>query len=185
MKLRHLFAGLVLSVAAALAQADSNRTSYAWMTKLHGDWALSPAAQQEGKATKHKVVAPLVGTDKVAMSFRVIGKGSTVQENLLPGTGKEMATMYHCNDFKACSQVRGTHYCAKQNQPAVVLEKNSGNQISFACDMNTALCQSNEEHVHNISHELSNSGKHLKTTYTIFKDGKFKKNSTYHFDRKS
>ena len=155
------------------------------LTKLQGEWKLAPADKQEGGATKKGPAAKLIGTDKTAMNFKVIGKGSTVQESLLPGTGKEMATMYHCDSFKNCSQIKATHYCAKQNQPKLVLDStaSSANVITMACDPSSALCNSNDGHVHKITHEMADS-KYLKTTYTIFKDGKFKKNSIYHFVRK-
>lgn len=175
----------VSTAAIATEPAGSALGQYELLTKLQGDWILSPANVQEGKTTEHKIVTPLMGTNNVAMSFKVIGKGSTVQENLLPGTGKEMATMYHCNKFKECTQVFATHYCAKQNQPELTAVSQIGDStIVLSCDMKTALCNSSEGHVHKITHELSNNNNHLKTTYTIYKDGKFKKDSIYHFDRK-
>ena len=160
---------------------------YKTLTLLEGDWVLSPADKQEGGATKKGPAAKLIGTDATAMSFKVIGKGSAVQENLLPGTDKEMATMYHCSDFKSCTQVEAKHYCAKQNQPELVLDTGNSNDsvIVMACDMSTALCNSSEGHVHMIKHELSQDNSHLKTTYTIYSNGKLEKDSTYHFDRKN
>ena len=151
---------------------------------LEGEWILSPANLQQGKATKHKLVAPLVGTDNVAMDFKLVGKGSTVQETLLPDTKKEMVSMYHCKDA-ACSQVKATHYCVKQNQPEMIADPAStASMLIYGCDMSTELCQSGQNHIHKITHEVSDSGKHLKTTYTSWKDSKFLKDSTYHFDRK-
>ena len=132
---------------------DNARPQYQSMTTLQGEWGLSPAGQQQGKATQHKLVTPLIGTDTTAISFKLIGKGSTVQENLLPATKKEMVTMYHCGDME-CSQLKATHYCIKQN------------------------------HVHKITHELSENGNHLKTTYTSYNNGAYLKDSIYHFDRK-
>ncbi len=127
----------------------------------------------------------MIGTDAVAMSFRVIGKGSTVQENLLPGTAKEMATMYHCNDV-SCGRIEAKHYCAKQNQPELIVDPSasSGDTLVLNCDMNTALCQSKQNHIHRITHQLSADGQHLKTTYTSFMDAKYLKDSVYHFVRK-
>ena len=163
--------------------ANDARALYDWMKGLEGEWVLSPSDKQEGKATQHKLVAPLVGTDAIAMSFKLIGKGSTVQENLLPGTKKEMVTMYHCRDA-SCSQLKATHYCVKQNQPEMLVELSSAeDKLVYNCDMSTELCQSGQDHVHKITHELSSDGKHLKTTYTSWKDGKHLKNSVYHFDR--
>ncbi len=162
-----------------------NATQIYQSTKaLEGEWVLSPADKQQGKATKHKLVAPLVGTDAVAMKFKLVGKGSTVQESLLPGTKKEMVSMYHCKDV-ACSQVKATHYCVKQNQPEMVADPASTtSRLVYDCDMSTELCQSGQNHIHKITHEVSAGGKHLKTTYTSWKDSKYLKDSSYHFDRK-
>lgn len=179
-----IFMALSLFVYNVLA-ASPALNNYKTLASLEGDWKLASAEKQEGGATKKGPAAKLIGTDKTAMSFKVIGKGSTVQENLLPGSGKEMATMYHCNDFKNCSQVKATHYCAKQNQPKLVLNESSSSDriVAMNCDPASAVCNSGEAHVHNLTHELSVDKNHLKTTYTIFKDGKFKKNSIYHFVR--
>ena len=94
--------------------------------------------------------------------------------------------MYHCNDFKNCTQVQARHYCAKQNQPELLLDAANSHDrvIVMACDMNTSLCNSSEGHVRMIKHELSQDNNHLKTTYTIYNGGMFEKDSIYHFDRK-
>ena len=144
-------------VLSSVWASTNTLNHYKTLTLLDGDWMLSPASEQEGGATKKGPAAKLIGTDMTAMSFKVIGKGSAVQENLLPGTGKEMVSMYHCNDFKNCSQVQAKHYCAKQNQPELILDaaKSNDSIIVMACDMNTSLCNSAEGHVHGIKHELS------------------------------
>jgi hypothetical protein len=163
---------------------DNARPQYQSMTTLQGEWILSPAGQQEGKATQHKLVTPLIGTDTTAISFKLIGKGSTLQENLLPATSKEMVTMYHCDDME-CSQLKATHYCVKQNQPEMLVDLSStSTKLVYNCDMSTALCQSEQNHVHKITHELSENGNHLKTTYTSYNNGAYLKDSIYHFDRK-
>ena len=114
MKIVRFIAIFILALALSSVRAGTGAlNNYKTLTLLGGDWILSPVDAQEGGATKKGPAIKLLGTDETAISFRVIGKGSTMQENLLPGTGKEMATMYHCNDFKDCSQVRATHYCAK------------------------------------------------------------------------
>ena len=186
MKLSYIATILTLLLLMSNVWADGNSNGhYKTLTLLNGDWKLSPAVQQEGGSTKKGPAAKIMNTDATAMSFKVIGKGSTVQESLLPGTGKEMATMYHCNRFKDCTQIKATHYCAKQNQPELVLDtnKSSDKVIVMNCDMQSSICNSTEGHIHNIKHELSQGNNHLKTTYTSYKDGKFKKNSIYHFDR--
>ena len=94
MKSINIVAILVPVLLMNVAWADSNSAGhYKTLTLMKGDWKLSPANQQEGGATKKGPAAKLMDTDTVAMSFKVIGKGRTVQESLLPDTGKEMATM--------------------------------------------------------------------------------------------
>jgi hypothetical protein len=180
-----LFIFLVLAVSGVWADTGA-LSNYKTLSLLEGDWILSPASEQEGGATKKGPAKKLIGTNETAISFKVVGKGSAIQENILPGTGKEMVTMYHCDNFKACSQIQAKHYCAKQNQPELVLDtaNATSNTISMVCDMNTSLCNSVEGHVHMIKHELSSDNNYLKTTYTIYTDSKQDKSSIYHFVRK-
>ena len=176
---------LLFAVGANSGQALDATKGYEWMTQLSGDWKLAPADQQEGKASKHKLVAPMIGTDQTAMAFKTIGKGSTVQEDLLPGNKKQMVTMYHCEDDD-CNQLRATHYCVKQNQPRLLinLEESTTDRLVFDCDMSTELCRSKSNHVHRITHELDNDGRRLRTSYVSWNGGKHLKESVYRFDRK-
>ncbi len=179
-----LTVAVLASLMSAFCYADDARQIYQSMKVLEGDWVLSPAAEQEGKATRHALVSPLIGTDEIGISFKLIGRGSTLQENLLPATKKEMVSMYHCKDA-SCTQVKATHYCVKQNQPEMLADlSSSADRLVYNCDMNTELCQSKQDHVHQITHELSEVGTHLRTTYTSWKDGEYLKDSIYHFDHK-
>ena len=161
---------------------------YDWMETLKGEWVLSPAQKQTGTSSyKHKAVLPLVGTSATGIAFKTIGRNSTIQEDLLPDTPKQMVTMYHCKDLE-CNMLKATHYCVKQNQPEFIanLQVSTPTRIVFDCDMSTELCQSNEDHVHQIIHEITQDGNHLKTSYLSWENKKQKKNSSiYHFDRKS
>lgn len=185
---------IVLPLLTALLLASSLHAEdiegwdlFEWMEEaLMGKWVLSPADKQTGTDSyKHPAVAPLVGTDAPGIAFKYIGRETTIQEDLLPDTAKQMVTMYHCKDI-ACTTLKATHYCVKQNQPEFIadLEASTPERFVFECDMTTELCQSDEDHVHRIIHELSNDGKHLKTSYLSWKDGKLKDtHSIYHFDR--
>lgn len=156
---------------------------------LKGEWSLSEEKKQIDTtgAYKNKAIVHLVGTDATAIAYKVIGRGATFQEDLLPNTKKEMVTMYHCNNFHDCTELKATHYCAKQNQPQFILnsKETTENKIVFDCDMTTELCNSDEDHVHKIIHEISENKKHLKSSYLGWKNQKpNKKHSIYHFDKK-
>jgi len=175
---------IAVSLLGMVSYADDAEDIYATMKTLKGEWVLSPADKQEGEASKNVIVAPLVGTDRIGMKFRIIGLGSTVQEILLPDTQKEMVTMYHCMDA-FCGEVKATHYCVMQNQPEMLAdEESTETKLIYNCNMETELCQSDEMHIHKITHELSNNGKHLKSTYSSWKDGEYSGDIIYVFDRK-
>ncbi|CAA6818147.1 MAG: Unknown protein [uncultured Sulfurovum sp.] len=156
---------------------------------LSDEWSLSPEEAQLDTTGAHKSkhIAHLVGnSDAVGTSYKVIGRGATLQETLLADTKKSMVTMYHCNSYTNCTQLKATHYCAKKNQPEFLLnlEESTKDKFVFDCDMSTALCNSAEDHIHKMIFELSNDDKHLKASYLAWKDKKLRdKHSIYHFDR--
>lgn len=157
---------------------------YDWITQLEGSWSLSEAGIQEGGTASHPSVAHLLGTDAVAMDFKLVGARRTVQEDLLPGTSRQMVTMYHCRD-SSCSAVKATHYCAKGNQPEFVASPGSSpRELIFECDMTTELCQSWDAHIHRITHQLSEDGKHLRAVYSNYLNGEHTGDTVFHFDRK-
>jgi hypothetical protein len=162
---------------------------YERMSKLlNKGWSLSPAEKQIDTTGAHKnrAIAHLVGTKEIGTEYKVIGRGATLEEILLPNTTKSMVTMYHCNSYTNCTQMKATHYCAKQNQPQFILNLDETNEEKFVfdCDMRTELCNSAEDHIHKIILELSKEENHLKASYLAWKDKKLrKKHSIYHFDR--
>lgn len=157
---------------------------YDWLKTLEGQWTLSAADVQEGGTKSHPSVVHMLGTDAVAMEFKLVGRGSTVQEDLLPGTERQMVTMYHCKD-SSCTAVKATHYCAKQNQPEFLASmESSSRELRFDCDMSTDLCQSWDGHIHQITHQLSEDGTHLRAVYSNFLNGEHTSDTVFHFDRK-
>lgn len=184
-----------LTIAAGLALASNVQSDlaesqvdpeqvYDWVKQLEGQWTLSASDLQEGDSRTHSSLLALYNTDKVAMEFKLIGRERTVQEDLLPGTKRQMVTMYHCNDSD-CSAVKATHYCAKGNQPEFVASVHSSPQeLIFECDMTTELCQSWDAHIHRIAHQLSEDGQHLRSVYSNFFNGEHTTDTVFHFDRK-
>lgn len=159
------------------------RQVFDWMKRLEGRWTLSGADYQEGGTKTHPSVVHMFGTDQVAMEFKLIGRETTVQEDLLPGTARQMVTMYHCKDA-TCSAVKATHYCAKGNQPEFLASmSSSSHQLKFDCDMGTELCQSWDGHIHQITHQLSDDGQHLRSVYAAFLDGEHTSDTIFHFER--
>lgn len=180
---------VALSISSIAKELEPIDVYEHMQSALIGEWSLSPEKKQIDTtgAYKNKLVLPLVGTDITALAYKPIGFGSTLQEDLLPNTKKQMVTMYHCNDYVDCTQVLATHFCTKMNQPQFILDikTSTKEKIIFNCNMETALCQSDEDHIHQIILEFSNEWKHLKSSYLGWTDQKpNNKNSIYHFDKK-
>ena len=178
---------ITLTLSSSLYAETDAFDIYDWMEALKGEWTLSPADKQIGtESYKSKFLTSLVGTTKPGMVFKSIGRNSTIQEDLLPNTPKQMVTMYHCKDIE-CNMLKATHYCVKQNQPEFIanLKLSTPTKIIFDCDMSTEICQSDEDHVHTIIHEITEDGNHLHSSYLSWKDRKPKDiSSIYHFDKK-
>ena len=183
-----------LQAKEELKKVEENKITamkiYKQMTFILSDeWSLSEEKAQLDTtgAHKNKHIAHLLGdSSAVGTAYKVIGRGATLQERLLPNTVKEMVTMYHCNSFTNCTELKATHYCAKKNQPEFLLNvaESTKEKFVFDCDMSTELCQSAEDHIHKMVFELSNEDKHLKASYLAWKDKKLReKHSIYHFDR--
>lgn len=187
--LKKLFPLVITLIFSSSLHAETDAFDiYDWMEALKGEWTLSPAEKQIGTHSyKNKALESIIGNpQKPGMVFKTIGRNSTVQEDLLPNTKKQMVTMYHCKDIE-CNKLKATHYCTKQNQPQFIanLETSTPTRMVFDCDMTTDLCQSDEDHVHTIIHELTENGQHLKSSYLSWEDKKPKAiSSIYHFDRK-
>jgi hypothetical protein len=165
------------------AGTDDAHRQYTRLQELEGDWVL--AATQEGEASKHPVIAPLVGSGKVALSYRLVGAKTTLQENIFPGTPREMATMYHCVD-SACTQVVANHYCTLKNQPVLRAEPRMAvGQLVFRCDPGVAVRASPDAHLHVLTIELPPYGSNrLKTKFQIQKEGRPAEELVFLFDRK-
>lgn len=176
---------LLPAAQSTFAQSQPEpRQIYEWIKQLEGEWTLSSVDRQEGGTKTHPSVVSLFGTEQVAMNFKLVGRESTVQEDLLPGTERQMVTMYHCQD-SACSNVKATHYCAKKNQPEFLASrKSSSRELAFECDMSTELCQSWDGHIHRITHQLSDDGMHLRSAYANYLNGEHINDTIFHFDRK-
>ncbi len=182
----------LLTLGAVMMWADMKpKEAFDYMKKvLPGVWTLSPASKQIDTtgAHNHPAVKRLLGTDKTGVEYIIIGRGSAIKEELLPNTVRWMVTMYHCDDYHNCKELRATHYCAKQNQPSFIFntKESTKHKLVFDCDEERSeVCDSDESHVHRIILELSNDNNHLKSSYIVYKDGeRAMKHSIYHFDRK-
>ena len=152
---------LVLAVSAN-AQMSSNEV-FETLKSFNGEWDFIEG-EQRGSCTK--------GAEAIAaIEFKMIGKNTAVQEDLMPGSDYQMVTMYHIEDLNT-KDVIGTHYCVKKNQPAyrADLEKSTPEKMIFKCDKSRSkLCESKEpyggSYVDSITYEILDDGDALTIHY--------------------
>ncbi len=115
--------------AAAPAQADALEP----FRKLAGDWVGSAGEGDD----KHELT----------ISYRVVGAGSAVVEEMFKGTPHEMVTMYHLDG----DTVMLTHYCAAQNQPRMkAVKSEKPNEVKFEFAGGTNIDPAKTKHMHGL-----------------------------------
>jgi len=150
---------LTLSAHAELSSTEIFET----LQTFDGEWDFIEG-KQRGSCSKGKNATS-------AIRFKMIGKATAVQENLMPGSSYQMVTMYHVEDLNE-KDVIGTHYCVKKNQPAyrADLENSTDEKLIFKCDKTrTKLCTSEEpyggSYVDSIVYEIMDDGDTLTVHY--------------------
>lgn len=150
---------LVVSANAQMSSSEVFKT----LQSFDGEWDFIEG-EQRGSCTK--------GEDAdAAIEFKMIGKNTAVQEDLMPGSAYQMVTMYHIEDLNE-KDVIGTHYCVKKNQPAyrADLENSTPKKIIFKCDESRSkLCKAKEayrgSYVDSIVYEILDDGDTLTVHY--------------------
>ena len=89
---------------------------------------------------------PMSPGKKMQVVYEVTSNGSAVLERMGPGTPFEMVTLYHDEKGKLAM----THYCAIGNQPHLVLDSASSNQISLKFAKDNVINPKKEDHMHSL-----------------------------------
>jgi hypothetical protein len=114
------------------------------------------------------------------VTYKVTSGGSAVVETLGPGSEHEMVTVF-CQDG---DDLVLTHYCALGNQPRMKAEKSDGTKkIAFKFTGAGNLKSAQDMHMHDLTIEFL-SDDHIKTAWTMYKDGKADSTSIFDLKRK-
>jgi len=150
----------ILAAAAFVAAGDGMPTPKArnaqleQMKKLAGEWL---SVGEDGKPG-----------ETVGATYRVTSGGSAVIETLMPGSNHEMITMYYADG----ADLVLTHYCALGNQPHMKADpKSAEGTISFKFAGGANIDPTKDMHMHEAVFTFVDND-HLKTTWTLWKDGK-------------
>src|SRR5262245_39715747 len=135
--------------------APAKHAGFEKIKALKGTWTVTKAPQH----------APEGGT----ITYRITAGGSAVLESMFEGTEHEMITTYYVDG----DQLSLTHYCMLQNRPHMRAEKQSSpDKIVFKCHHEGENAKLEKEmHMHQAVYTFVDAD-HLKTEWTMFKDGK-------------
>ncbi len=155
--MKQMFMTVLFTLALTLtANAKMSSTEiFETLKVFEGEWEFIEG-EQRGSCTK--------GADAdAAIVYKMIGKSTAVQEDLMPGSAYQMVTMYHLEDLND-KELIGTHYCVKKNQPAyrADLINSTTEKLVFKCDeKRSKLCKGDEpyggSYVDSIVYEISDS----------------------------
>ncbi len=155
------FSSFILGVYAHAEMSSDNL--FDTLKTFEGEWDFIEG-EQRGSCTKGDEA-------DAAIVFKLVGLGTAVQEDLMPGSAYQMVTMYHQEDMNE-KDVIGTHYCVKKNQPAyrADLKKSTPQMLVFECDeTRSKLCKSREpyrgSYVDSIVYEVADEGSALTVHY--------------------
>ena len=112
-------------------------------------------------------------------TYRITSGGTAVIETLGPGSEHEMVTMYNQDG----DDLVLTHYCMLGNQPRMKADKSGGtNKLAFKFAGAGNLKSDLDMHMHDMTLEIVDDD-HIKTTWTLYKDGKPSEKATFDLKR--
>ena len=158
-------AALVLA-GEEVAKPKATNAQLEQMKKLAGEWLV---VGEDGKPT-----------ETVGATYRVTAAGSAVIETIFPGSEHEMITMYYLEG----ADLVLTHYCALGNQPHMKADpKSAEGTIAFRFAGGTNIDPAKDMHMHDAVFTFVDSD-HLKTSWTMWADGKAGDAHVFAFVRK-
>ncbi len=109
------------------------------------------------------------GAPPAKFSYKVVGSGTAVVEELFPGTDMAMLSVY----YLVGDDLRMTHYCAGKNQPQLKLDRaaSTSDVLVLAFDGGTNFDPAQDPHMHEGKIAFRGTGQ-LESTWIGFNGGK-------------
>ncbi|HEX4591125.1 MAG TPA: hypothetical protein VH120_14400 [Gemmataceae bacterium] len=145
---------------------DSANPAFEKFKQLAGEWV----AKQKGEDGK-----------EVHVSYKVTSGGSAVVETIMPGGEHEMVSVIHPDG----GDVILTHYCMLGNQPQMRASgAGHGNSVEFKFVRATNLKSDKAMYMHDATFTFVDADT-LRTTWTLYNEGKAEKQEVFELKRKS
>jgi hypothetical protein len=144
-----------LLVAGETSTADKGGTGRAAFEKLkalNGEW----------RGTVQTKDGP-----PVTVTYRTTSNGNAVLEDLFPGTGHEMITVYHLDGDALVL----THYCALGNQPRMSLTKSDPGELVFDFAGGANVKPEVDAHMHSARIWLRDAD-HVESEWVVYQSGR-------------
>lgn len=168
---------IVMASAAVLACTAAAEEKRAAKESKHAGFEKIKSLAGEWEVTKGPVESEAhAGT----VTYKVTAGGSAVLETMFGGSDHEMITLYYLNG----DDLELTHYCVLQNRPQMQAEKKGApNKIVFKCGDKGNDKLAAEDHMHEAVFQFVDAD-HLKTEWTLYKEGKPDSTHSFALQRK-
>jgi hypothetical protein len=150
-------ANALVSIAADhhAERAKAKPAHFEKFKALIGEWEMVAAPGDHGG---------MAGT----VIYKVTAGGNAVEETVFAGSEHEMVTLYYVEG----NGMALTHYCMLGNRPHMrALATSDPNKITFRCPDGEDPALEAEEHMHQAAFTFIDAD-HLKSAWTLSKDGK-------------
>jgi len=114
------------------------------------------------------------------VTYELTAGGTAILEREFAGSPHEMVSVYYMDG----NHLDVTHYCMMGNQPHMILDKVSGNTLSFDLEGTSGLASSTVPHMHHLNLTLVDAD-HIKQTWTEYEGGKKAHTTVLELTRKS
>jgi hypothetical protein len=115
----------------------------------------------------------------VTVVYRLTSGGTALEETLMPGTPKEMVSLY----YRQGKSLGMTHYCALGNQPHMELISATDKVLTFEMKKPIGISSMKEMHMHSITLTLADADT-LKQEWTNYSNGKKAETAVFTYKRK-
>jgi hypothetical protein len=155
-------ASLVIFASSGFAKNSNSEECFEKVKSLAGMWQ---GKDEDGQ--------------KATVKYEVTSGGTAVMEELKPGKGPTMITMYHMDGDKLMC----THYCARNNQPRMVASSldDEGKTIKFDFLDATNMTKPDDGHMHDLKLTLDDKD-HLTQNWS-WHEGDQHSQAIFHFER--
>ena len=155
-----------VSARAGSRKAITSNRDLGPLGKLVGMWLASGDMNRDGKP------------EPFIITYKLTCGGTALIETIMPGTGREMVTVY----TREGSGFQLTHYCTLGNQPRMLARNTDGKKLEFEFLDATGMNAADDAHMHSHTIEIIDPD-HVLETWNFWEKSRLKSEEVFKLTR--